>query len=142
MRMFFSRRWVWDRGGGRSLQNQKLGRNQGVLYKMTGVPLMTPRPVLPTVASGGIGMSLPVIPLIVGMGFAPLPPAVADHLGVFGIGLTLAAPILHAASSLTLRPTANGLVRTVFGRLKGLLAIRAAAWWEKHFLRSMFGPQP
>jgi hypothetical protein len=62
--------------------------------------------------------------------------------GVFGIVLTLAAAILRAVSGLTLTPTADGLVRTVFGRLKGLLAIRAAAWRENQLLGGMFGLQP
>ena len=69
-------------------------------------------------------------------------PAIADHLGVFGIGQALATPVLNVAPRLTLPPTANSLVRTMLGRLKGLLAIRAAARREDHFLRGMFGPQP
>ena len=124
------------------MQNQELGINQGVLYKQTDSLFLITLPLLLTVAIGGIGMGLPVFPLIVGVGFAPFPPAIADHLGVFGIGQALATPVLNVAPRLTLPPTANSLVRTMLGRLKGLLAIRAAARWEEHFLRGMFGPQP
>src|SRR5450759_2340990 len=59
--------------------------------------------------------------------------AIADHLGVYGIIQALLAPVLVTPSSLTLRSTADGLVETAFGRLKGLLAIRAAARREKSF---------
>jgi len=87
-------------------------------------------------------MVQPIVLLIAAMSFTSLPPAVADHLSVFGIGHALLAPVLVTPLGLTRRSTANGLVGTVFGRLEGLLAIRAAAWRDNHFLRGMFGPQP
>jgi hypothetical protein len=87
-------------------------------------------------------MGQPVVLLIAGMSFTPLPPAVADHLSVFRIGEALLAAVIVTPLGLTLRPTANGLVETVFGRVESLLAIRAAAWRDNHFLRGMFGPQP
>ena len=81
--------------------------------------------LLLTVANCGIGIGLPVVLLVVGMSLAPLPPAIADHLGVYGIIQALLASVLVTPSGLTLRSTADGLVGTAFGRLKGLLAIRA-----------------
>jgi hypothetical protein len=99
-------------------------------------------PLLLTVVGRRIGMGQPVVLLIAGMSFTPLPPAVADHLTVFGISQALLAPVIVTPLGLTLGPAANGLVGTVFGRLEGLLAIRAAAWRENHFLGGMFGPQP
>jgi hypothetical protein len=48
-------------------------------------------------------------------------------LGVYGIIQALLASVLVTPFGLTLRSTADGLVGTVFGRWKGLLAKRAAA---------------
>ena len=142
MKMFFSRCWWrWSRRR-RGLQNQKLGRNQGVLYKTTDAPPLIALVLLLAVAGSRIGMGQPVILLIVGMRLTPLPPAVADHLSVFRIRQTLLTAILVMPLGLTPRPTTDGLVGTVLGRLEGLLAIRAAAWRENHFLRGMFGAQP
>ena len=98
--------------------------------------------LLLTVASGGLGMALPVVLLIVGMRIAPLSAAVADHFGVLGVGLALAAPVIAAPPRLAFRLAAHRLVGAPRGRLKGLLAIRAAAWRDNHFLRGSFRVQP
>src|SRR5579859_373539 len=93
------------------------------------------------IVGGGFGMGLPIVLLVMGMSLTPLLLAVADHLGVFGIGAEFLAPVLAAPSGLTLRATANGLVGAAFGRLEGLLAKRAAARRERHFLQGLFGCQ-
>ena len=94
------------------------------------------------VAGGGAGVVLPVGLLIFGMGLAPLAAAVANDLGVLGIGLSLAAAVITAPAGLTLRLAAYALVGTARRGLEGLLAIRAAARRKNHSLRRMFGSQP
>src|SRR5215831_15420733 len=75
-------------------------------------------------------MVVSVVLLITGMGFAPFSAAVANYLGVFGIGLALSAPVLIAPPRLA----AYYLIGTTRGRLEGLLAMRA----ENHFLLALF----
>ena len=167
MRMSFSRWRAWSRGRGRSLQNQKLGRNQGVLYKISCQGGRPARPLRPNALGREPRCSLQADRHVVSDhaavaadgcerrhwdGFAS---SSVDNRGghratsvdyrespgrIRGRPEVLAVPELHVPWGLTLRPTANGLVRSVLGRVKRLLAIRAAARWEKHFLRSMFGP--
>ncbi|SRR5581483_10968220 len=168
MRMFFSR-CGWSRNHRRrGLQNQKLGRNQGVLYKIPrqrtdqpyldgctfqidnqGVlyktadsPLLIALALLLTIASGGLGMILPISLLIIGMGFAPLSAAIADYLGVLAIGLALMPPVFIAPPRLAFQPATDRLIGAAGGRMKGLLAIRAAAGLENYFLRGLFRFQP
>src|SRR5215831_12814214 len=142
MKMFFSR-CGWRRGRrGRGLENQKLGRNQGVLYKNGDPSLLIALTLLLAVASGRLGVVLPVVLLIVGMSFAPLPAAVADHLGVLGVGLAFTASVVTAPPRLAFRPAAHRLIGTTWRRLKGLMAIRAAACPKNHFLRGLFAVQP
>jgi hypothetical protein len=57
------------------------------------MPLLIALTLLLAVASGRIGMVLPIVLLIVGMGIAPLSAAVADHprrtrgrFGAYGVG--------------------------------------------------------
>ncbi len=73
------------------------------------------------------GVALPVLLLIVGVGFAPLPLAIAHAIGVFGIGLDLGAVIVGSPSALACGLTANGLVGPELGGLEGLLAVTAGA---------------
>jgi len=60
------------------------------------------------------------------MGVAPLPAAVADHLGVFGVTFDLPAVVVSSALPLTVGTTANQLVGTKAGGLEELLAITTA----------------
>ena len=68
---------------------------------------------------------LPVLLLVVGMRIAPLFPAFLHHLGVEGIGANLFAMIIPAALPLARGLAANELLRTISGRLKDLLTVRA-----------------
>ncbi|HEY1894783.1 MAG TPA: hypothetical protein VGG62_00870 [Terracidiphilus sp.] len=71
---------------------------------------VTPPLQLP-VALGRSWLRLPVALLIAGMSFAPLPPAVAHDLGIFGIHRDLLAMVIGAAPALTFRLAADTLVR-------------------------------
>ena len=123
------------------MENQKLGRNQGVLYN-ADTPLPVALTLLLAVASGSLGMVLPVVLLIIGMGFTPLSAAVAHHLGILRIGSAFTVAVVAAAPSLAHRPAAHDLVGPPSGRLKSLLAKRTAARRENHFLRGLFRVQP
>ena len=61
------------------------------------------------------------------MGFAPLPAAVADHLGVLGVGLAFTASVVIAPPLLAFRPTAHRLIGTATAGLKGALAVRTTS---------------
>ena len=74
-----------------------------------------------------LGVSLPVLPLIPGMRFAPLFPAAAHGLGIDGIGTNFVAMIFTLASTLAGNLAIDGLLRMVAGRAKDLLAIGAVA---------------
>ncbi len=65
-----------------------------------------------TIALGRFGVSLPVVLLVAGMGVAPLLAAVADNLGIEGIGADLAAVVISAAAALAFRLAANELAGT------------------------------
>jgi hypothetical protein len=84
-----------------------------------------------------LGMVLPIGLLIIRVGFAPLSAAIADHLGVNAIALALTPPVFIASPRLAFQPATHFLIRAAWGRLKGLLAIRAAARLEDHFLRGV-----
>lgn len=168
MRMFFSRRRRRSNGPGRALQNQEPGRNQGVLYKIPGQganqpnlgggtlqvdnqgvlykktdpPLLIALMLLLTIAGRGVGMTLPVLLLIIGMSVTPFPAAIPNHFGVLGIDLALPPAVIVAPTGLTFRPTADCLIGTARRRSKGLLAIRAAARRGNHSLRGLFRVQP
>jgi hypothetical protein len=58
-------------------------------------------------------MRQPVCLLIIGMGFAPFLPAVADNHGVNRVGLDLAAMVFGATPALAIRLAAESLVRAV-----------------------------
>jgi hypothetical protein len=161
MTMFFSRRCRCGRKCGLMLKNQQLGRNQGVLfkilgegpqnpnvcsgalyvknqgvlYKMTDVPFAVALPLLLAIVGRCFGMALAVGLLIVGMILPPLAAAIADDLGVDGIGSALLSPVLVAPFLLATRIATDALIRAARGGLKGGLAIRAAARRHNRFLR-------
>jgi len=72
-------------------------------------------------------MSLPVGLLITGMLLAPLAPAVANDLGVLGIGGDSTPMVIGAALLLALRLVTDVLLRMEVGGLERLVAIAAAA---------------
>ena len=84
-------------------------------------------PLSLTVALGSFGMGAPVGLLIVGVLGAPLLATVQHHLGIHRVGLNLAPVVIGPAIPLALRPAANPLLESIRGRLKGAMAIRAAA---------------
>jgi len=65
-------------------------------------------------------MVSPVVLLKVGVGLAPLSPALADHLGVLGIDLALMASVVTAPPGLTFQPATHRLIGTARGRSKSL----------------------
>jgi hypothetical protein len=84
-------------------------------------------PLSLSVALGGLGMSAPVGPLIIGVLGAPLLTAVQYHLGVDRVGLNLAAVVIGPAMTLALWLAANALLESVRGWMKASLAVRTAA---------------
>jgi len=81
------------------------------------------------VALGGLGVCLPVDLLIIGVLRSPFFPAVLDHLRVQGIGPDLLPMVFGTTAPLAFRLATNTLLKSVWGRLKGALAIGAAADW-------------
>ena len=75
----------------------------------------------------GLGMALGIGPLIVRMGLAPLPLAVADDFGVLGIGLDLGAMVVGTPLALADRLAANGLIGPESRGLERLLTVTARA---------------
>jgi hypothetical protein len=72
-------------------------------------------------------MALAVALLIIGMSVAPLPLTVADHFGVFGIGLDLGAMVVGPPLALAIRLAANDLIRPEPGCLEELLTVTAGS---------------
>jgi hypothetical protein len=83
--------------------------------------------LLLTVALGGFRVSLPVLLLVAGMRVAPLPPAAPHGFGVERIGTNLVAMVFTPASTLAGNLAANGLLKTIRGKLENLLAVTAVA---------------
>jgi len=71
-------------------------------------------------------MCLPISLLIIGMMLSPLTPAVADDLGVLGIGGNPLAMIIGTPPPLALRLTADVLLRVELGGFERPLAIATA----------------
>ena len=95
--------------GGRAFEVQ----SQAVLYKRPKAALAIALPLqLPVALDRGI-MRQPVCFLIIGMGFAPLLPAVVDYTGVDRVDLDLAAMVFGATPALAIRLAAESLVRAV-----------------------------
>jgi len=70
-------------------------------------------------------MALAIVLLIIRMSVAPLPLAVADHLGVLSIGLDLGAMVVSAPLALAIRLAANSLIGPESSWLEGLLTVTA-----------------
>src|ERR1700733_946961 len=73
-----------------------------------------------------VGMGLPPHLLVTGMSLAPLAPAVADHLSVFGIGHRFPAMVFRTTAALTIGLAASALVRAILRRFEQLMAVAAA----------------
>jgi hypothetical protein len=70
-------------------------------------------PLLPPILLDCFWMCFPVVRLIDRVGFAPLPLAIANDLGVLRIGNQLLPVIISAALALTLGCAANSLLQPV-----------------------------
>jgi hypothetical protein len=66
-----------------------------------------------------------IMPLISGIVFPPLFPAVGAHLPVFGIFCDFFAMVVSSATALTFRVKANALIGMEGRRVKGFVAVRA-----------------
>src|SRR6266849_6474206 len=85
---------------------------------------------------------LPIGFLITGMGFAPLPPAVADDLGVFEVGRDPVAMVFGPAPPLTLRSVADALPQTELRGFERLLTKTAATARQVAFPPNRFMVDP
>jgi len=108
-----------------------------VLGKILNPPLLIPAPLLPPIPLRHRRMSLPVPPRVAGVRFAPLPPAIADYLGILRIRLHLLAMVVGPPPALAARLPTHPLVRAVLGWLKRLLAIATATRRQAGFLRGL-----
>lgn len=98
-----------------------------VLYKIGDAALPIPLTLSLAIALGGLGVSLPICLLIIGVLGLPFSPAVADHLRVQRISSDLLPMVFGAAAPLALRLAANTLLKPVRRGLKNALAIGAPA---------------
>lgn len=98
-----------------------------VLYKMVDAAPPIALALLLPVALRCLRMRLPVGLLIVGVLGSPLLAAVPDALCIHRIGLDLPPVVIGTTAPLALRLAANALLESVRRRLKGSLAIGAAA---------------
>jgi hypothetical protein len=115
---------------------------RGVLYKTSELPFLITLPLLLAIPSRSLRMVSPIFLLIPRVGLAPLPAAIADHLGILGIGLALPAAVIGASSGLACGLTAHHLVGATWGKVERLAAIRAAARWKNLLLRGRFVVHP
>lgn len=81
---------------------------------------------------------LPVSFLIIRMGFAPLTPAVADDLGVLGVGRDPAPMIFGPPPTLALRLATNALVQTELRGFERVLTKIAAMGRQTAFPPNRF----
>ncbi len=81
--------------------------------------------LLLSVALRCLQMALPVLLLVAGMRIAPPVPAMRHGIGVEGIGTNLVVMVFTTAATLASHLAANGLLRTIRGKLENLLAVTA-----------------
>ena len=94
---------------------------------MEQAALLVPLTLLEAVALGRIRVGFAVLAIVVGMGLAPLLPAVLADLRILGVALDLLAVVVVPAPPLAVALSADGLLRMEERRGERLLAVPAAA---------------